>query len=60
MYSYCMTILHMSKSEIDNADSEFLFNVMSMSMATLTHFVSGLAGNNNPGIGTGFSKSSAR
>lgn len=55
-----MIVLHMNKSEIDNADDEFLFNIIPMSMAMLTHFASGLAGNNNPGIGTGFSKSSAK
>ena len=52
-----MTFLHMSKDEIDNADSEFLFNVISSNIGMFTHFISGLGGNNNPGVGTVFSKS---
>lgn len=55
-----MTVLHMSKDEIDNSSSEFLFNIMSTSMAMFSHFISGLTGNSNPGIGTGFSPSSLK
>lgn len=50
-----MTVLHMSKDEIDNSSSEFLFNIMSTSMAMFSHFIAGLGGNSNPGVGTGFS-----
>lgn len=52
-----MTVLHMSKDEIDNSSSEFLFNTISTSMAMFSHFIAGLSGNSNPGTGTGFSPS---
>jgi len=55
-----MTVLHMSKDGIDNSDSEFLFNIMSTSMAMFTHFISGIVGNSNSGIGTGFSPSGVK
>lgn len=50
----------MSKNEIDNSSSEFLFNVMSISMAMFSHFIAGLSGNNNSSVGTGFSPSSIK
>ncbi len=55
-----MTVLHMSKDELDNSDSDFIFNVISTSMAMFSHFISGLGGNSNPSVGTGFSSSKAR
>lgn len=55
-----MGVLHMSKEEVDNADSEFLFNVIPVGMKIFQYLMSSLAGNTNPGIGTGYSKSSAK
>ena len=47
----------MSKEEVDNADSEYLLNVISISMEMFKYIMSGISGNSNPGIGTGYSKS---
>lgn len=49
----------MSKSEVDDADFEYLMNVIPISMDMFKYIMSNLAGNSNPGIGTGYSKSGA-
>jgi len=55
-----MTVLHMSKNDIENADLEFLFNIIPMSMEMFKYIMSGLTGDKNPGIGTGYSKSGVK
>ncbi len=47
----------MSKEEVDKSNMEHLTNTISISMEMFKYIMSNLAGNSNPGIGTGFSKS---
>jgi len=52
-----MTVLHMSRKEIDEESFEFLMNVIPISMDMFKYIMSGLTGNKNSDIGTGFSRS---
>lgn len=47
----------MSKKEVDEADIDYLMNIISISMEMFKYVMAGLAGDSHPGVGTGFSPS---